>query len=234
LSTATNGGAVQWEIGPIVEAWQAGTLTNDGLVLEPLRGGASREVSFYSSDQSTATLRPKLVITYTDQAPAIRSGTAEIQPRIVRINSTNVALTAWLDVDASGSTPTGNATGFDAITITHNGGLQITSVDRLIVGGTSINTSLLSFTDNGTSVTLHVPRGQSVTPVELGCRANVLAAASSDGLDLPMRVDDTATPGCASQTLWPGNGDRVSGNGDDWILSVVNTPPVSIDLTPDT
>jgi hypothetical protein len=233
ISPATNSSTVQWQVGPLVQAWNAGWIANNGVLLEPDRIGPAREASFHSSDYGTATLRPKLVIHSTDEPPAIREGTAEIQPRTARVGAIGVPLTAWLDVDATGSTPSGTGTGFDAILVTHEGALAVTAVDRLVVGGASIPTSLVSWTDDGQAVTFRVPRIRIKGQVQLDFRATVLAPASSYGNDLPISVDDTATPGAWSQQLWPGNADRIAGNGDDWILRVVDTPPVAIDLTPD-
>jgi hypothetical protein len=233
VSTATNSAAVQWQVGPLVQAWNAGWTANNGVLIEPDRSSPGREVSFHSSDYGTVSLRPKLVIHSTDEPPAIREGTAEIQPRTVRVGAIGVPLTVWLDVDAPGATPSGAGTGFDAIIVTHRGALAVTAVDRLVVGGVSIPTSLVNWSDDGQAVTFRVPRIRIKGQVQLDCRATILASVTSNGLDLPMSVDDTASPGAWSQPLWPGNADRIAGNGDDWILRVVDTPPVAIDLTPD-
>jgi hypothetical protein len=233
VSSATNGGAVRWSVGPIVQAWNTGSIANDGFLIEPVRGGAEREIVFASSDNGTATLRPRLIIQSTDEPPAIATGTAEIQPRSVRVGSKNVPLTIWLDVDAQGATPSGTATGFDALFLAHGGGLLVQGVDRFVVGGASISPSLVTWSDDGQTVTFRFPRVQVHGQVQLDIRADVLSPAVGQGLALPMSVDDTTTPGASAQDLWPGNADRVAGNGDDWILSVLDTPPVSIDLTPD-
>ncbi|MGH7724332.1 MAG: DNRLRE domain-containing protein [Candidatus Eiseniibacteriota bacterium] len=233
VSTATNNSTVQWQVGPVVQAWNTGALPNYGLLLDPDRTEPGREVTLRASEYGTATQRPRLVIHSTDEPPAIREATAEIQPRTVRQDARNVALTIWLDVDGQGATPSGAATGFDAIIVSHGGGLAISAVDRLVVGGASIPTSLVSWSDDGTDVTFRVPRIRTVGQVQLDVRVNVAASASSTGLELPVTVDDTSTPGVGYQQTWPGNADRIPGNGDDWILQVTNSPPTSIDLTPD-
>ena len=233
VSTSTIGEVVQWQVGPVVEAWNAGLMSNYGLLIEPVRNAPDREVAFNSSDKGGSVQRPSLVIQYTDQPPAIRGGFAEIQPRVVRVGSRGIPLTVWLDVDALGSTPTGNPTGFDALIMTHRGGLSVTGVDHLVVDGTSLPTSLVSWTDDGQAVTFRLPRTRIQGQVRLDLRVDVLAPATDEGLDLPMIIDDSATPGAGGQALWPGNADRVAGNGDDWILHVVTTPPVAIDLVPD-
>ncbi|HEV8479421.1 MAG TPA: DNRLRE domain-containing protein [Candidatus Eisenbacteria bacterium] len=232
VSSSNTGTTTRWQVGPIVQAWNTGSIPNDGFLIEPVRGGVGREVSFNSSDNGTASLRPKLIIQYTDEPPAIRSGVAEIQPRNVREGSHDVPLTVWVDVDAQGATPSGTATGFDALILTHEGALAVTKIDRFVVGGAAISTSALSWTDDGQAVTIRFPRVQINGLVQLDFRADILKPATTSGYDLPISLDDTTTPGAWSQQLWPGNGDRVAGNGDDWILNVINTPPVSIDLTP--
>lgn len=233
VSTATNNGLVRWQVGPIVQAWNMGTIPNHGWLVEPGRGNPNREVAFRSSDYDTAAFRPKLVIQYTDEPPAIRQGIAEIQPRSARVASPDAPITVWLDVDAQGTTPSGASTGFDEIIVTHGGALQVTGVDRLVVNQANVPTSLVTFSDDGNEARFHVPRVRTQGQVELGFRAKILSDAKATGVDLPISVDDSATPGVFSQALWPGNADRVLGNGDDWILQILATPPVAIDLTPD-
>jgi len=232
VSSATNNGVVRWQVGPIVQAWNSGALPNHGFLLAPVRTGATREVEFRTSDEGTASERPRLVIDWTDEPPAIRSGWAEVQPRAVRVGSTGASFTAWLDVDATGTTPSGGATGFDALLVQHGGGLRITSVTRFVVAGSSIPVNLVSWTDDGGSVTFRFPRVSVAGQVQLDFIADVLAPASTTGLGLPMSVDDSSTPGPGFQQLWPGDADRVAGNGDDWILTISDQPPVAIDLTP--
>jgi hypothetical protein len=234
VSDATNGSEVSWQVGPILQAWQLGTLTNYGFLIEAERSGPEREMAFRASETGTASERPELVVHYTDQAPSVRSGNAEIQPRITWSGSTNTSFSMHLSVDASGSTPSGYATGFDVMTIAHGGALVVTALDAVVVGGLALPPQLTSFTDNGTSVTFRFPKVNSQATVRVDFRATVLAAASTYGIDLPVTVDDSSTPGCWAQALWPGNADGVSGNGDDWILDVAANLPQAIRLTPDT
>ncbi len=233
LSTAGTNSSVRWQVGPIVEAWNSAALANDGFLIQPQRSTPGREVAFASSDQTSSSLRPALVVQYTDEPPAIAAGSAEIQPRVVRTGSRGVVLTAWLDVDAQTSTPTGAPTGFDVLTVSHRGGLVVTGVNRLVVNGTLVPASAVSVVDDGSTATFRLPRIRTRGQVQLDFRADVLAPASDPGLDLPMTVDDSTTPGAGAQALWPGNADRVAGNGDDWLLGVALTPAVAIDLTPD-
>ena len=156
-------------------------------------------MAFPSSD-GAAGLRPTLVIQYTDEAPAVAVGTAEIQPRTVRTESKGSALSAWLDVDALASTPSGTPTGFDELIVTHQGGLVVTGVDRLLVNSTLIPVTLVTFTDDGKAVTFRFPRVRFRGQVRLDFHARIVAPASAEGLDLPMSVDDSAWRGLRP---WP-------------------------------
>ncbi len=105
ISTTTDERSVRFQVGPIVQAWNSGALANNGFVIEPVRPAPSRELTFDSSDRSGAGHKPSLIIQLTDSPPAIARGTGEIQPRTVHANGATVALTAWLDVDATSATP---------------------------------------------------------------------------------------------------------------------------------
>jgi hypothetical protein len=234
VSDANNGGQVSWQVGPIVSAWLNGDLTKHGFVIEPLHEGADREVVFRSSEYTnTPTDTPQLVISYTDEPPAIRSGYAELQPSAVQVGATNTPLSLWLDVNSAGTTSSGTATGLDVITLTHGGALSVTGIDALVVGGTLVNPSQITWYDTGNSLTVRFPNIQAQTRIELRFRANVLAPATTYDLELPLVVDDSATLGCGSQMLWPGNADGTPGNGDAWTLAVTANTPIRVDLTPD-
>jgi hypothetical protein len=233
LTTLGTNSTMQWQVGPIVQAWNTGALTNNGLLIQAERHGPNRDAAFNSSDQTGVGLQPTLVIQYTDQAPAIAVGTGEIQQSSVRTESKDAPLTVWLDVDALTTAPSGAPTGFDQLIVSHEGALRVTGVDSLRVNGTSVPASAVSFTDDGKAVTFRLPRVRIRGKVRLDFRADVLAPPTDDGVDLRMLVDDSATSGALAQALWPGNADGVAGNGDDWILGVVWTPAVAIDLRPD-
>lgn len=234
LSEEDNGTRVSWQVGPIVNAWLLGDLANCGFVIKPEGTGSDREVTFRSSEYtSVATNTPQLTITYTDEPPALRNGFAEIQPTAVRAGATNTPLTLWLDVNSSGSTPSGNATGFDLISVLHGGALSVTSIDRILVGGVAIDPSQISWYDTGTSVTVQLPTVRSQARVQIDIGATVLSDATMNPLEMPILVDNTLTPGAGGQFLWPGNADGVSGNGDSWSLSVTSLSPIRIDLMPD-
>jgi len=234
LSDAGTNGQASWQVGPIVNAWLNGDLAKNGFVIKPEREGADREVVFRSSEYTNvATATPQLVITYTDEAPAIRSGWAEVQPKAVREGATNTPLTFWLDLDASGTTASGAATGVDLVNVVHNGTILVTGVDAVLVGGIPVDPAQIIWFDNGTSFTLRLPRIHLNTKVEVRTRVSVFAGATTNDLDLPITVDDTATPGATLQSLWSGNADGIAGNGDDWTLAVTDDPPTTIDLVPD-
>ncbi|HYM82003.1 MAG TPA: DNRLRE domain-containing protein [Candidatus Limnocylindria bacterium] len=234
VGASTVGSQVSWQVGPIFQAWQLGTLANNGFVIEPNRGSPDREVEFRSSDVSTSSQRPKLVIHYTDEAPAVRSGWAEIQPRSLRAASTNSVMSLWLDVDAVGSTPSGAASGFDQVTIAHGGTFIVTALNAVVVNGSGTLPIFYSFTDNGTSATFRFPRVRSIAQVRIDFRVTAQAAPNSRGIELPVTVDDSATPGAWAQSLWPGNADSTAGNGDDWILVISANPATRIYVLPDT
>ena len=232
VSQVQTGSEVGWQVGPILQAWQLG-VPNHGLVIVPDRGSPNRAAQFRSSESGTAATRPRIVIYYTDEAPAIRQGMAEIQPRAVQSGAANTAITLWLDIDALNATPSGLPTGFDALTLVHRGALAITGVDRMLVGGVPIVTGLVSWSDAGSAVTFRFPRVRTNGQVRLDLRATVLAGATPGGVDMPMLVDDTSTSGAWAQSLSTGDADHVAGNGDDWILAVTASPTVLVDLTPD-
>ena len=234
LSDAGTNGQASWQVGPIVNAWLNGDLTKNGFVIKTVREGPDREVVFRSSEYTNvATATPQLVITYTDEPPAVRSGWAEVQPKAVRAGASNTPLTFWLDLDATGTTPSGAATGVDLVNVTHNGAILVTGVDAVLVGGIPVDPSQILWFDNGTSFTLRLPRVHLNAKVEVRTRVSVLAGATTSDLDLPITVDDTSTPGATLQSLWSGNADGIAGNGDDWTLAVTDDPPKTIDLVPD-
>ena len=234
LSDAGTGGQASWQVGPIVNAWLDGDLAKNGFVIKGLREGADREVLFRSSEYTNvATATPQLVLSYTDEAPAVRSGFAEIQPKAVRQGAVATPLSIWLNADAVGNTPSGPATGLDLVNVLHSGALQVTAVDAVLVGGIPIDPAQTFWFDNGTSFTLRMPRVHLNAPIEVRCRVNVLAGATTNDLELPVTVDDTSTPGASLQSLWSGNADGIAGNGDDWTLAVTAQPPTRIDLVPD-
>jgi hypothetical protein len=231
LSEQAVGTEVAWQVGPILADWILGA-ANYGFLIKPSHGSPDREVVFRSSETGTPFQRPKLVIHYTDEPPAIRSGTAEIQPRVLRTGATNARLSLWLDIDAAGTTPSGAATGIDQITVAHGGALVVTALEAVQVDGASLAGG--SFTDNGSSVTIKCPRIRSVSRVRLDLRVTVLSAVTPYGMDLPVTVDDTATPGAWAQALWSGNADGVAGNGDDWVLFITAAIPAKIHIVPAT
>ncbi|MGE5177646.1 MAG: DNRLRE domain-containing protein [Bacteroidota bacterium] len=233
VSSLTNNQAVSWQVGPIVNAWQNGDLANDGLVVESDHTGSDREEVFRSSEYTTTPSQtPALVVWYTDEAPAVRRGYAELQPPAVRSGATNTPLTLWLDVDASGSTPTGAATGFDQITITHNGTIRGRSVDQVTIGGALASPGQVAWSDDGKAITITVPRVAIVGTVRVDLHVDVLASTSQSPIALPVAVDDSATPSVWAQSLWSRDADGIPGNGDSWFLTVGSV--TKVDLTPDT
>ncbi|HTM01670.1 MAG TPA: DNRLRE domain-containing protein [Candidatus Omnitrophota bacterium] len=230
ISDQTNLSRTSWQVGPIVNAWNLGTLANNGFLLTA-ETGQDLEMQFRTSEFTTDTTKtPQLILQYTDEPPAIRSGTAEIQPYRVVKGITNLPWTVWLDVAASGSTPSGAATGFDLITIDHEGALRGRTLDSLFVGGTPVPLDQVVWYDNGKSITLRLPRVTIVGTVRAAFHVDVLATQAAE---IPVYVDDTATSGCYAQVLWPGNADGLAGNGDTWLLDP-SLAVVSVALEPDT
>jgi hypothetical protein len=235
VSTATNGERVDWQVGPIVNEWLLGTLPPRGFILEPDYSGNDREVVFRSSDYtSVPASTPRLTLYVTDEPPAVRRAVAEFQPTAVRASTPNVAFTLWMDVEASGSTPSGAATGFDLIAIPHDGAIAGRSVDRVTVAGVDIPLGQVTWFENGTSMTLRVPRITTVGKVRIDFHADVLASAADGTIELPVYLDDFETPSVWQQAVWPGNADGTAGNGDTWVLAVSAQNLARIDLTPDT
>ena len=69
LPAAPTGDFRYWVITDLVRGWLGGSIVNYGLVLaSPNEGGLEGWIGFYSSDAS-ASLRPKLTITYYDPTP---------------------------------------------------------------------------------------------------------------------------------------------------------------------
>ena len=60
-TVGTTQGFYSWEVGPLVREWLSGVRPNEGIIL---RGGGSGAADFASSDDSTASHRPRLVINY--------------------------------------------------------------------------------------------------------------------------------------------------------------------------
>ncbi|HYJ31764.1 MAG TPA: DNRLRE domain-containing protein [Candidatus Binatia bacterium] len=230
ISDQTNLSRTSWQVGPIVNAWNLGTLANNGFLLTA-ETGQDLEMQFRTSEFATDTTKtPQLILQYTDEPPAIRSGTAEIQPYRVVKGIANVPWTVWLDVDAKGTTPSGSATGFDLITIDHQGSLRGRSLDSLFVGGAPVPLDQVTWYDNGSSITVRLPRVAIVGTVQAVFHVDVLATQKSE---IPVYVDDTTTPGCFQQVLWPGNADGKAGNGDTWLLDP-SLSVISVALEPDT
>lgn len=230
ISDQTNLSRTSWQVGPIVSAWNLGTLANNGFILTA-ETGQDLEMQFRTSEFTTdSTKTPQLILQYTDEPPAVRSGTAEIQPHRVVKGIANLPWTVWLDVAASGSTPSGAATGFDLITIDHEGALRGRTLDSLFVGGTPVPLDQVLWYDNGKSITLRLPRVTIVGKVRAAFHVDVLATQSTE---IPVYLDDTATSGCFQQVLWPGNADGLAGNGDTWLLDP-SLAVVSVALEPDT
>ncbi len=226
---------VSWPIGPMLEAWQTGDLANDGLLLSGLASSTTATATFRSTDYTAvAGRRPRLVITYTDEPPAIRNGAAEVQPRALKVGSTNVPLSLWLDVNATDATPSGTPTGFDVVILKHQGTLLVDAVDALVVGGIAVDASQVTWTDDGTTTTFHIPRVQLKGRVRLDLHVDVLSQSAPEGVDLALLVDDGTTPGAQAQELWPGDADGVAANGDDWLLVFTTGTPTSLSLLPAT
>lgn len=234
VSDATVGSEVSWQIGPILAAAQVGTLSPYGFLIQADRGDGAREMAFRASETDVATERPRLVIYYTDEPPAVRGGWAEIQPRAVQSGAEGTPLTLWLDVDAAGTTPSGVATGFDSFTIGHGGAFAVTGLDTFTVGGVPVPAGQVSWSNDAYSATFHFPRIQAQARVEVGFRATILSPAQGIGVALPVTVDDSNTPGCWAQALWPGNADGAAGNGDDWVLVITPQQSTTIEIVPDT
>jgi len=234
VSTATNNSTVGWQVGPIVGAWQFGTLANNGFVIQSDATAPDREVVFRSSEYTSVPAHtPQLVVYYTDEAPAIRTGYAEFQPTAVRARAANIPLTLWLDVDASGTTPSGAATGFDLINISHAGALVGRSIDLITVNGVDVPLGSVTSFDTGTSFSITVPKIRTVGRVRIDLHADVLASGSSPSVEIPVYVDDATTPSVWQQVLWPRDADGIPGNGDTWLLAVTSGAVTRIDLTPD-
>ncbi len=53
-----------WTIGDLVKGWLDGSITNYGMLLKPVIEPATNRAYFDSSDYSTATSRPQLLISY--------------------------------------------------------------------------------------------------------------------------------------------------------------------------
>jgi hypothetical protein len=230
VSTSTNLTTVGWQVGPIVNDWNLGLLANNGFLIESDHLSPDREVTFRSSEYTSVPANtPQLVIQYTDEPPAVKRGYAEIRPSQVFRGATNMPFSVWLDVEATGSTPSGPATGFDLITIAHGGALRGVGLDGLIVDGTSIPLNQVTWYDNGTSITVRAPKITIVGRIEVKLRVDVIA---TEAQEIPVYVDDTTTPGVWQQILWQRNADGVAGNGDTWLLDP-SASLLSVQLLPD-
>lgn len=234
LSPAGTGQSVPFQVGPIVQAWNSGAMSNDGFLIAPQRDDPSREVVFDSSDRSGNGHRPSLTILYTNSPPAVALAAAEIQPRTLHVAARSVPLAVWLYVDALTATPSGTPTGLNTLVLRHSGTLAIASIDTVTIGTATLPGSVVSWTDDGNAVTFNMPRASLRGRVKLSLRVDVLQPTAADDVSLPMLVDDSGTTGAGAQALWTGNSDNTAGNGDDWLLDVVATPAVTIDLKPDT
>ena len=60
VGESTVGSEVSWQVGPILQAWQLGTLAANGLVIVPVRGAPEREHKFDSIDEDPARSGPGL------------------------------------------------------------------------------------------------------------------------------------------------------------------------------
>jgi hypothetical protein len=234
VSSATKGGEVSWQIGPIVQAWQLGTLPDYGVLIEADTTAPTRDAKFSSSENNTPAEHPRFVIYSTDEPPAVREGWAEIQPRAVQVGAVSVPMTLWLDVNALDSTPSGVPTGFDSLTLSHCGALAVTAITSLEVDGVPVSPDLVTWTDNGTAVSFGFPEVRIHGRVRLDFLATVLSSGAQNGVDMPVTVDDTSTPGCWAQSLWPGEADGTLGNGDNMLLVVTTAQTERILVVPDT
>jgi hypothetical protein len=94
----TSGVALQWDVTADVAAFRSGAVTNFGWVVKDSAEGSGGEFRFASSESSTVTKRPKLLLTYTSCEPTAT-------PTV-----TNTAYTAT-------PTPTGIATATSSPTV---------------------------------------------------------------------------------------------------------------------
>ena len=233
VSGETDGLRINWQVGPLVQAWTLGDLPNYGFLIEAAETG-NREIVFRSRESTDPTVRPTLYVYYTDEAPAARAGVAEFQPSQLPIGGVGVSIVAWMDVDVSGTTATGTPTGFNTVSLSHGGKLSILSVDGFELPGGVFQPATPAWTDNGTALTVTVPRAMMSGRVGIRIRANVLERNTGTLAEMPVMIDDSATPNVWPQTLWPGDADGVAGNGDACLVRFVGSQPVRIDLVPDT
>ena len=201
VSTKTNSTNVRWQVGPIVNEWHLGLLANQGLLIACDRdpGDDEHEVLFRSTEYTSTPSKTPSSSSSTRTRPP-RSGEATWRSSRTRsCGLRNIPLRVWLDVLAADTTASGLSTGFDEIMVAHNGALRGTEVDSVLVDGQPIPAGQITVTDNGTSLTVRTPRIRTNGKIRIVLRADVLAAASSTPLELPVYVDDTSTPAPASQ-----------------------------------
>lgn len=108
ITSSPVGGTIgwySWSLASPVQGWVNGTLTNYGVKLKQDTETSTRRRYFYSSDHTTASERPKLVVTYSvpPTATGLTPGTSDTN-NPAKINTLTPAL-SWTFNDAdSGST----------------------------------------------------------------------------------------------------------------------------------
>jgi len=218
LSDATTGSTIQWQVGPILAGGFQGILLQGGDI------PAARGIYFHSREYGDTTQTPLLELLVTDEPPAIASATAEVLPNTVGELSSN-GLTLLLDVDPVTATGSGTPTGMDRILLQHGGTLSPLNVNVVEVNGSPVPIGDVIWTDDGTTFTVTLPGVVTTTArVRLSFAADVLVGAGAGEIDLPVFLDDSATP-VEPQMTWPGDVDGIPGNGDDWTVTVVPTNP---------
>jgi hypothetical protein len=132
-----------WAITDLVEAWIAGTTTNNGLTLIGVESSDTARKTFLTSDHATAETRPKLTIV-TNLRPTIT---------ITNLNGSQVSPTA-LNNDTT-PTFTGVYTSADSVAMTHR---QHIVYDEL--GGTVWDSGVVAeAADSGDTISVTIPAG---------------------------------------------------------------------------
>jgi uncharacterized repeat protein (TIGR01451 family) len=103
----------QWAITSLVQSWANGTFTNYGVLLESPPASGNNERRFNSSENASATLRPKLTITYV--ASDLAASTKAVSSATPVTGQT---LTYTIVVKNTGNSPASSVVVTDAIDTT--------------------------------------------------------------------------------------------------------------------
>jgi len=160
-----------WDVLPAVQAWVAGTKTNDGLVIKTAEGaGATVTDGYWTREATQSSNAPTLVVDYTAPAPVVVSisgvSTATVSSAATVSFTTNVNASGTIEygtTNAYGQTKTEVDPPSTIHAITLTGLTASTTYHFRVVAGTA-STDDLTFTTGAAPVVLN-PLAKSLVKI---------------------------------------------------------------------